>query len=435
MNRPTVCVVVSVLLLVACAIGRADISIHGPVFPSPAGPTAGGGSGVAGVETGFTYSYNTFEMDNVRNLWFGLNPDYLPSLDFGQGGAATQMTFSSSTSNQMIWTGNADFRYSVDSSVNPHETVAVDTRFKLTLSGAGQSGFGSLGALIADDPTFDTSIERVARITGDYQANFQFEARDPLNPDPDTWWIPAVDLFNTYDTEGTTNLSVGAGFYWQRIIQGPDFPTPAGPTDGGGSGDMSYLGKDPGWTYSYEGIDTSQVKALWFGLNPNALPNLELGHEEDDMTFYSAADNKMVWMGEATFEYSIDNDDEYDTAVVDTRFTMTLAGGAGSFFDADDLLAIDPLFDSSIEAATRINGDYEATFLFEARDPMDPDPDNWIPANTLFNNYYTPVGATTQMDVGGAFYWTPEPSSMAFMGSAFIGVVAYVVIRRRRKNR
>jgi hypothetical protein len=103
------------------------------------------------------------------------------------------------------------------------------------------------------------------------------------------------------------------------------------------------------------------------------------------------------------------------TTNIDTRFTLTLSGGA-SFINASDLLLIDATFDDSISVVNVVTGDFTANLLFEA------DFGGFQAVDDLFDAEATQIGHSTVKNIGLGFYTTvPEPNTALLLAFGLTG--------------
>ncbi len=197
------------------------LDINGPDWPTPANPTWTPIGTNPALNGGVTWNYSNLDMGAVDQLWYGLNPTYLPEVSLNGVYVNDALVLSGIiSSTQARWTGSSQIYARVSSSFNWY---TVPVRFTMTLTGTGTSGFISATDLQSIDATFDNSIGVVAPITGDFSANFLYEAYWQ-----GTWY--SVDyLFDMLETSQSHhyNVSHGTGLYWtEKSIPVTAIPEP-----------------------------------------------------------------------------------------------------------------------------------------------------------------------------------------------------------------
>jgi hypothetical protein len=181
----------------------------GPVYVPPGGDTFSS-SGNIGSAGGETFTFSNFNPSQFGSLWWG--PTNAVS-DIGSDPFAGIQNVSAP--NYMNFVGYNGTAYEWDSTSNwmfqsdPSGTVInnnLPTRFLLNFIGPNATPTTKAAAGIASGNT----AEAVAQITGNFSANFIFEAETSNNV-----WQPVLDYFNNSHciSNCTVNTSADFGFW------------------------------------------------------------------------------------------------------------------------------------------------------------------------------------------------------------------------------
>lgn len=177
-------------------------------------------------------------------------------------------------------------------------------------------------------------------------------------------------------------------------VAGPEYPPPGGVTLGA-SGNVGHAG---GLTWTYDDLDLTRFKSLWWGPAGAEAVGLSFDgaiDEPGEMLSFSAPSSDLagglaVWEGETTAQLF------EGTLIVPTRFTLSTAASLVAAGDAG--------LDAGIGAVRPVTGPYQITVLFEAFTDG-----SWKPAADAYFMLAT-EGENLVSSFGAGFYYVANQS-------------------------
>jgi hypothetical protein len=202
-------VAVATTAIVGLTASSNAVPISKDGFPAPGGTAFVGTGTDTGSAGGAGFDFSGFDFGAFDQLWWGLDTAYLPEFatDGAVDTAGESLSFAGAAGSTASWTGQTSFTHSCDTGCT---TDLVNTRFTITLSGAGASAFFPSSDLLVLDAGFDTSQSVLTEVTGDFGVTFLYEVFFGGS------WQPVFDLFDAEQTPPTSNLVVtshGGSFY------------------------------------------------------------------------------------------------------------------------------------------------------------------------------------------------------------------------------
>lgn len=189
----------------------------GPVYPAP-GNNSFSSSGDQARAGGKTNNYGSFDFSQFGSLYWG--PDN-PSTD---GNGVQNVTNSGGPSGFMNFFGANGGSYEWDSSSNWnfssafYGNLSLPTRFLLTFSGAETTTTKAAAMIASGQP-----LEAVAQVSGNFSANFIFEAETSLGV-----WQPVLDFYDSAHCVSNCGVVDGATFGFWSTSPAAATPEPSG---------------------------------------------------------------------------------------------------------------------------------------------------------------------------------------------------------------